>query len=317
MKTTKKPIARAKRTTSSPSAGAAPVNSRKVAPAAAAAEPIVHVLSDSTGNLPRHILTALLTQFPPHSISARFENFVRTAHQVDRVLEQAAKHGGIVCHAIVSPELKQRVADHCEAAAIPSCDLTGGIVDFLTSTTGVQPRCDTDALHRLDEAYRRRIGAMEFTLSHDDGLGLDTLHEADVVIVGVSRTSKTPTSILLAQQGYQTANISLAMGVEPPQQMLAIPKNKIIGLVIDPAQLSMIRTRRQAAWNMTPTTYGDPNNVAAEVAWSRALFQRHHWPTLDVTDQAVEETAARVVEMLGLSALPSGRPTTGGGLLQD
>src|SRR4051794_686135 len=131
---------------------------------------MVYVLSDSTGNLPRHILTALLTQFPPQSIAVQFENFTRTEQQVDQVLERAAAHAGVVCHAIVSPALKQRVAERSKAASIPSYDLTGGIVEFLTKTTGVQPRCDTDALHRLDEAYRRRIGAMEFTLSHDDGL---------------------------------------------------------------------------------------------------------------------------------------------------
>src|SRR5206468_4036850 len=106
----------------------------------------------------------LLTQFPPQSIAVRFENFVRTEEQVNRVLARAAEHAGVVCHAIVSPQLKQHVADRCQAAMIPSYDLTGGIVEFLSQTTGVQPRGDTDALHRLDEAYRRRIGAMEFTL---------------------------------------------------------------------------------------------------------------------------------------------------------
>jgi regulator of PEP synthase PpsR (kinase-PPPase family) len=169
----------------------------------------------------------------------------------------------------------------------------------------------------MDDAYRRRIGAMEFTLGHDDGLGLDTLHEADVVLVGVSRTSKTPTSILLAQQGYQAANISLAMGVEPPSQLALIPPTKVVGLVIDPSQLAMIRNRRQAAWGMAPTPYGDPANVAREVAWSRTLFQRLGWPILDVTDQAVEETAARVIEMLGLSSLPIERATLSGDLLED
>jgi regulator of PEP synthase PpsR (kinase-PPPase family) len=312
MKTTKKPTPRAKK-----SAGAARAKQAAAASPATAAKPVIHVLSDSTGNLPRHILTALLTQFPPHAMAVRFENFIRTEEQIDAVLERAAQHAGVVFHAIVSPELKQRVTDRCKTAAIPSYDLTGGIVDFLQKTTGVQPRCDTDALHQLDEAYRRRIGAMEFTLGHDDGLGLDTLHEADVVIVGVSRTSKTPTSILLAQQGYQTANISLAMGVEPPRKLLAMPRSKIVGLVIDPAQLAMIRARRQVAWGMTPTTYGDPANVASEVAWSRGLFQRQGWPILDVTDQAVEETAARVVEMLGLAALPPGRATTSGDLMED
>jgi len=269
---------------------------------ATAAKPTIHVLSDSTANLPRHMMMALLTQFPANSIDLRFETFIRTEDRLKLVLANTTAKSDVICHAIISPVLKRKIASHCRSKKIPCHDLTGGIVRFLQRATGIELCSNVKALHPIDDAYRQRISAMEFTLNHDDGLGTETLNDADVVLVGVSRTSKTPTSILLAQQGYRTANVSLAMGVDVPQSVLAVPKGKVIGLVISPAQLAVIRARRQAAWNMNQTSYNEPANVAKEVAWSRSLFVRQGWPILDVTDQAVEETAARVVSLLGTAA---------------
>jgi regulator of PEP synthase PpsR (kinase-PPPase family) len=165
--------------------------------------------------------------------------------------------------------------------------------------------CARIADHRLDEGYQRRIDALEFALGHDDGLGLATLAEADIVLAGVSRTGKTPTSIYLAQQGYRVANVSLAVEVEPPPQLLALRAKKVVGLVISPQQLVMIRTRREADWHMARTSYGDPAHVAREIAWARQLYARQGWPVLDVTDQAIEETAARIVDALGLTGTPA------------
>jgi hypothetical protein len=246
------------------------------------------------------MLTAILTQFPSESNSMRFENFLRSEGRVDALLLEAKEKKAAVCHAMVSEALKNRIKKACVASKLQCFDLTGGLVRFLEKATGLRPTGNIRSLHRLDEAYRRRIGAMEFTLSHDDGLGLETLHEADVVLVGVSRTSKTPTSILLAQQGYRAANVSLAMGVPPPARLLELRNSKVVGLTINPDQLSMIRARRQVAWGMSQNSdYGSPQNVAREVLWCRALFRQRGWPVLDVTDQAVEETAAKVIEIVG------------------
>jgi regulator of PEP synthase PpsR (kinase-PPPase family) len=262
------------------------------------AKPVIHVLSDSTANLSRHMLTAVLTQFPPDSVDLVFHSFTRTPEQIDAAVGKL-KGKSIVCHALVSPELKQRVEAICTKTKLPHHDLTGPLATFLQKATKLPPRRDINALHRIDSAYRRRIGAMEFTLSHDDGLGLDTLRDADIVLAGVSRTSKTPTSILLAQQGCRTANVSLAIGIEPPAQLLAMPKHKVIGLVISPSQLALIRAHRQKTWEMRQTSYDEPRSVAKEVAWAKALFAKQGWKVIDVTDQAVEETAARVIEARG------------------
>ena len=194
--------------------------------------------------------------------------------------------------------MKQAIGKRCKVMKLLCHDLTGPTVEFLAKAAGIEPLVDTSRLHLVDAEYQRRIDAMEYTLNHDDGLGIATLAEADVVLVGVSRVSKTPTGILLAQRGLRAANVALAMEVEPPAELLAMPPKKVIGLTIEPVQLAEIRSRRQEEWGMQTTRYNERQHVAREVAWARKLFAQHRWRTLDVTDQAVEETAARIVQLL-------------------
>jgi regulator of PEP synthase PpsR (kinase-PPPase family) len=272
----------------------------KTAQANTGAPTPLYILSDSTGNLARHMVTSFLTQFPAGAFEVVSKPFVNEPERFSPCLETIAARPGIVFHAVVDPALKQQIAQRCARLSIPCWDLTGSAVEFLASAARLQPHSDSERLHPVDNAYCGRINAMTYTLEHDDGLGLDGLAEADVVLVGVSRTGKTPTSILLAMQGYRAANVSLASGIEPPAQLFGMNPRKIIGLIIDPAQLAQIRTRRQTAWRMTPTQYNDPREVAREIEWSRRIFARLRCPVLDVTDQAIEETAARIVDMLGL-----------------
>ena len=268
-------------------------------PAPAEAAPrAVYVLSDSTGNLPRHMLGAFLTQFPAGTFAVRARNFLDSPQKLEAALAEVAAAPGVVLHAVVEPATKRLIERRCRALRLPQCDLTGPFVQFLAQASGIDPTPDRRRLHDVDEAYLRRVKAVEFALEHDDGLGLATMHEADVVLVGVSRTSKTPTCMYLAQQGVKAGNVSLAMQVEPPGQLLALPPSKVAALVIDPAQLARIRTRRHAGWHMPDTAYNEEQTVEAEVRWSRRLFARQGWTTFDVTNQAIEETAARIVERL-------------------
>jgi hypothetical protein len=205
----------------------------------------------------------------------------------------------------MSADLKQAINLRCRELKLPVCDLTGPFVEFLARESGISPDTSHRRLHDVDEAYQNRIRALEFTLEHDDGLGLDTLNKADIVVVGVSRTSKTPTSIYLAQQGHRVANVSLAQEVEPPKELMSVPPQKVVALVIDPQQLAEIRTRRQTGWRMATTSYNDPEHVKAEMAWARRLYARNGWAILDVTDQAIEETAARILAIVGLEQAPA------------
>lgn len=271
----------------------------------------IYVISDSTGNLARHMLTAFLTQFPSGALDVRYETFVRTPGRLNDVLNRANESRAAVCHAVVSHEFKHTLDRFCRKAKLPCHDLTGGIVQFLADVATVEPDGKIEALHRMDDTYRLRIRAMEYTLNHDDGLGLDTLPEADLVLAGVSRTSKTPTSIYLAQQGFRVANVSLALGVEPPAELLRLPPPRVVGLLIDPQQLVMIRNRRAAAWRMGQSNYGDPDYVTREIAWTRRLFAEKGWPSLDVTDSAIEETAARIIDLLDLPHPQPGQAVVG------
>ncbi|HEX4793800.1 MAG TPA: pyruvate, water dikinase regulatory protein [Humisphaera sp.] len=261
---------------------------------------VVYVLSDSTGNLARHMLAAFLTQFPTDALCVRYENFIRTKQRLATIFAKISADASAVFHAFVSPALKQEISRRCKQAKISSHDLTGGAIEFLTRATGAQPLHDPKSLHRIDDGYERRIDAVEFAMAHDDGLGLETLHEAQIVLAGVSRTGKTPTTIYLAQQGFRAANVSLALGVEPPRQLLALPRGRVAGLLIDPEKLARIRVRRETAWHMTKTSYGDEQRVADELTRARRLFNQQGWPMLDVTDQAIEETAGKVIEVLGV-----------------
>jgi [pyruvate, water dikinase]-phosphate phosphotransferase / [pyruvate, water dikinase] kinase len=172
----------------------------------------VHVLSDSTGNLPRHMVTAFATQFPAGALTVHEWNFIRTPSELQRRLERIQADPGMVLHAFIGSELKQATEGFCEKVRLPSLDLTGPFVDFLKKHSGLKTVAGRGRLHEMDETYHSRVRAIEFALQHDDGLGLETLAEADIVLTGVSRTGKTPTSVYLAQQGYRAANVSLAYG---------------------------------------------------------------------------------------------------------
>lgn len=253
------------------------------------------------------MLAAMLTQFPPGALDPQFHTFVRTAPRLASVLQHIKAAPGAVCHAMVSDALKRDIAAFCRAARLPHYDLTGGLTGFLATVCGQQPHGNLESLHRIDEGYKRRIGAIEYTIGHDDGIGLETLGDADVVLAGVSRTGKTPTSIYLAQQGFRVANVALAIESPPPPQLLRLPPGKVVGLLIEPQHLVMIRDRRAAAWRLGRTSYGDPSHVEQEIAWARKLFARQGWPTLDVTDQAIEETAAKIIDVLRLSPTATAR----------
>jgi [pyruvate, water dikinase]-phosphate phosphotransferase / [pyruvate, water dikinase] kinase len=262
---------------------------------------VIYAISDSTTNLVRHMLAAFLTQFPAGTFEVRYEGFVRCDADLERIFAGDAAKPRAVLHAVVSPGLKRSIDRHCRKLKIACCDVTGPTASFLAKVAGAAAAAadvGPDGLHRVDQAYLRRIEAVEFTMEHDDGLGLATLRTADVVLAGVSRTSKTPTCIYLAQQGLKAANVPLAMAVDPPEELLSLPPRKVIGLLIDPDRLTEIRSSRQAAWQMPTTGYNQRQCVEEEVAWSRRLFARMQWRTIDVTEQAVEETAGRIMQMV-------------------
>ncbi len=265
-----------------------------------AAAIVIHVLSDSTGNLAKHMVAAFLTQFPAGTFDVRPMTFLQTAEKIDQALKTVAQTSGIVMHAMVQENHKKLISQFCTKNKIPSSDLTGGFVSFLSKSAGCAPQANLKALHEVSDEYSRRIDALEFTIQHDDGLGAERLNEADVILVGVSRTSKTPTCIYLAQLGYKAANVAIAIESPVPKGLLELKQKKVVGLYVNPERLIELRQSRLRSWSMADTSYVDLDHVQKEVRWSKQLFNSKGWPSLDVTNTAVEETAAKVVNLLDL-----------------
>ena len=202
----------------------------------------IHVVSDSTGGLAQHMVGAILTQFPDLDAKMEFHPFRDTEEKIRETIDRFKKRSTVVLHALVDPHCKSLVGAACGERGVPHYDLTGSLAQFLADHTQIQPENDLMRLHRTDEGYFQRVDALEFTLQHDDSRRLESVHEADVVLIGLSRVSKTPTSVLLGAFGYKAANVSIVGGRYPTE--LSQCKKQIVALTMTPKQLHEIRSRR-------------------------------------------------------------------------
>lgn len=269
----------------------------------------VHLVSDATGETLRSIARAVIVQFQ----HARESNehlwaLVRSAQQMEEVLKSISELRGIVLYTLVDPELRDTLKKACQKLGIPSVSVLDPVVAAFTKFFGEEAHAQPGLQHELDANYFARIAAMSYTLAHDDGQNVGDLDQADIVLVGVSRTSKTPTSIYLANQGLKTANIPIVPGSTLPEQLTRLaaiqlveqqaPGPQVIGLVINPDRLVMVRRQRLMAMKVTEeTNYIDLDGVRSEVAEARKIFQRYNWPVIDVTRRSIEETAAAVLNL--------------------
>lgn len=204
---------------------------------------VIHVMSDATGNLGSHMVNSVLTQFPGESFEVKHHFFVRSSKDVEEHLAPLRGEGNLVLHRLLVPRHKQLVARICRERGIPEFDLTGGLVTFLEAQTGLKAANDPERLHRVDEDYFRRIQAMEFTAQHDDNRRLDSAHEADIVIVGLSRVSKSPTSTWLGFMGYKVANVAVSPETGFPGELDRV-RDRTVALTTRPKHLWEIRRRR-------------------------------------------------------------------------
>jgi len=272
-----------------------PQRSRKKAPAKAGWE--LHVISDATGNLARHMITPILTQFPDVKVEKKFHPFITSLEKLEQTLHAIDGPNALVLHALVNPDAKRLVRHICVPRQIPHLDLTRQLVEFLAETFAAHPANELTRLHQIDASYFRRIEAMEFTQNHDDGQGLDTLGQADIVIVGLSRVSKSPTSMFLASLGYKTANVSISPETGFPRQLSKV-KKKIIALTLQPKSLQAVRAARLPEVQDTP--YHDLRAVIREVMEAETEYRKRGYAILDITGLTIEQTAANIIEMLGL-----------------
>jgi regulator of PEP synthase PpsR (kinase-PPPase family) len=264
------------------------------------------VITDGTGGLPRHMLTAVLSQFPELDQRPVFHPFCRSEARIRSVVESLPP-SALVFSAVASPQLKEAVADLCKKFKTPIFDLTGGCVDFVQQHTGFDAVNDVARVHTPSSEYLDRIDAWEFSLQHDDSRRLESIHEAQIVLAGLSRVSKTPVSAYLGWLGFRVANVSLAPETPVPKE-LKKTRQRSVGLTMRPRRLVEIRARRlevngfaQALEDRDEShTYSEMRSVIREVMFAEQQFRKLKIPMIDTTTLTVEETAARVLDALDL-----------------
>ncbi len=260
----------------------------------------IDVLSDSTGETAEKVVRAALLQFPTAGARMRLHTRLRTKDNVRSILERSARDGALVVFTIVSPELREYIHQVSYELSIEALDLIGSLIGKLSIYLERQPINMPSSMLPLSDEYFRRIEAVEFTVKSDDGKEPRNFKKADIVLVGVSRTSKTPLSTILAQRGLKVANLPIVLGVAPPPELEEAPKERVVGLTIDIDHLIEIRKARLKQLGMpVDANYGLREQVKEELEYAMTIFRAHPtWPVIDVTGRAIEETAVIILESL-------------------
>ncbi|KLI64740.1 pyruvate, water dikinase regulatory protein [Aurantiacibacter marinus] len=258
----------------------------------------LHLLSDSTGETLEMIAKAALAQFEDSDVVRHFWPMVRSRQHLDRILNEFKANPGLVLYTLVNEDIRERLEERCRSLGLKHVDALDAITEALEERLGQEAKGRPGRQHAMDEAYFARVDAIQFTIAHDDGIGWDNWEEADIVLAGVSRTSKTPTSIYLANRGYKVANIPLVVESPPPDHLFRLQHPMVVGLTTAPARLVQIRRNRLLSLNeKTETDYVDGERVKTEVGFARRMFADNGWPVIDVTRRSIEETAAAVIRL--------------------
>src|SRR5690606_35680458 len=257
----------------------------------------LHLLSDSTGETLEMIAKAALAQFDDAEVIRHFWPMVRSLQHLDRIVEDLAANPGLVLYTLVNEETRRRLEERCRALGLPHVAPLDSVTFALEDQLGEQAKARPGRQHMMDDAYFARVDAIQFTIAHDDGIASEDWEEADILLAGVSRSSKTPTSIYLANRGYKVANIPLVMESPPPASLFQLRNPMVVGLTTAPRRLIEIRRNRLLSLNQkTETAYVDEERVEREVAYARRIFSDNGWPVIDVTRRSIEETAAAVIK---------------------
>ena len=260
----------------------------------------VYLVSDSTGETLDRIFLSLKSQFANFDYEKKEFAFIRTEQQIDKIIKECIEfENSLILYTIVETKLAKYISNQSEKNNVPSFGILGNLILSFSKLLNQKAIHKPSAQHVLDDDYYKRIEAIQYTMSHDDGKKVDDLSNADVILLGVSRTSKTPTSIYLANRGYKTINIPLILDQKVPEELTSNSKACIVGLVADPERLADIRRNRVAIMNDHKLKdYTDLDFIKKEVNESKILFKKNNWPIIDVTRRSVEETAASILKII-------------------
>lgn len=258
----------------------------------------IHLLSDSTGETLEMIAKAALAQFDDSDVIRHFWPMVRSRQHLDRILGEIAANPGPVFFTIVNTETRERLEERCRVLGLPAIAALDVVIDAFEDLLGQEARGRPGRQHQLDDAYFARVDAIHYTIAHDDGVAWEDWEEADIILAGVSRTSKTPTGIYLANRGYKVANIPIVVESPPPKALFGLRQPLVVGLTNAPERLIQVRRNRLLTLSQTPDTdYVAMDKVANEVKFARRMFADNGWPVIDVTRRSIEETAAAIINL--------------------
>ena len=258
----------------------------------------LHLVSDSTGETLEMIAKAALAQFDNPNVSRYFWPMVRSRQHLDRIVEDLADNPGLVLYTLVNPDTRERLEEHCRHLGLPAVPVLDQVTAALESQLGQEAHGRPGRQHAMDADYFKRVDAIQYTIAHDDGVAHEDWEQADIVLAGVSRSSKTPTSIYLANRGYKVANIPLVVESPPPPALFGLRNPLVVGLTTAPERLVQIRRNRLLSLNEgTETSYVDNDKVKEELQFARRMFADNGWPVIDVTRRSIEESAAAIIRL--------------------
>ena len=261
--------------------------------------PVVLVVSDSIGETAELVVRAAASQFNAGKINMRRFSYVSDFETVKEAVKEAGASGGIIVYTLIIPELVECLRHEAVRAGVPVVDIMGPTLEALSELVNEPPRLEPGLLRRLDEDYFRRVEAVEFAVKHDDGKEPGGILQADIILTGVSRTSKTPVSMYLAHRRYKVANTPLVPEVQPPRELYQVKRGRVIGLTVSPEKLYQIRRERLKALGLPDdSAYADMGRIVKELAFAREVFRDLRCPSVDVSHRAVEETANEVLHIL-------------------
>jgi regulator of PEP synthase PpsR (kinase-PPPase family) len=264
----------------------------------------LHLLSDSTGETLENIAKAALAQFDDVETLRHFWPMVRSEAHLERILQEIAQNPGLVIFTLVNSDIRRTLEGRCRAMGLPAIAPLDQVSHALSNLLGQEAKARPGRQHMLDAAYFARVDAIQFTIAHDDGIGEEDWEDSDVVLAGVSRSSKTPTSIYLANRGYKVANVPIVVESPPPPGLFKLRHPLVVGLTTSADRLVQIRRNRLLSLNQSPeTSYVDQDSVQREIAFARRMFADNDWPVIDVTRRSIEETAAAIIQLCSERAL--------------
>jgi len=262
-------------------------------------KPVVYIVSDSIGDTAEFVVKAVASQFDSGNVDMRRVPFVENKEQIKEVFRKASDSNAIIAYTLVVPELRKAMEEESMNYSVCTADILGSLMGAFSRVTCRQPNFEAGTLRQLDEAYFRRVAAVEFAVKHDDGKDPRGFTQAEIVLVGISRTSKTPLSMYLAHQGIMVANLPLVPEVEVPEELFWVPSEKIIGLVIDPGQLREIRRERLKALGLEDDAdYVNVERIEEELTYARRVMKKLGCTVFDVSNKAVEEVANNIIQLI-------------------